>query len=230
VLRLPPEPLRPLLAEQLAALDACSEGRARLTLECRPEDDLGAALALLAQIASLMGLDRALRPAERLQLCVDPARIAGAGTHSYGLLLPDGADTAGERDGLALASATDRPGWVTRALTLVLADSELTVAELARGIATAPSRQPNARRLLSGTPAQVLQALAHEPIFDSLDELACDVAPPGVRPEQTLTSIALLGERILPQLQPAVWRRPPVLPSATARGQARAARARARSA
>ncbi|NTU85318.1 MAG: hypothetical protein HGA45_39180 [Chloroflexales bacterium] len=177
-----------------------------------------------------MGLGRGPRLAERLLLRVDPARVAGAGAHDYGLLLPDAPDTATERGGPARPPIPNRPDWVARALTLVLADSDLGVAELARVIAAAPARQPNARRLLSGTPAQVLQTLAHEPAFRGVDELACAVAPPGVRPEQALKSIALLGERILPQLQPAGWQRPPATPSATARVRARATRVRARGA
>ncbi|NTU84594.1 MAG: LLM class flavin-dependent oxidoreductase [Chloroflexales bacterium] len=230
VLRLPPEPLRPLLAEQIAALDERSDGRARLALECLPGDDLEAALALLAHIGALMGLGRGARPAARLQLRVDPARVASAGAHGYGLLLPDGSDSVGEHGEPARTPVPNRPGWVAHTLTLVMADSDLGVAELARGIATAPARQPTARRLLRGTPTQVLQTLAHEPTFRAIDELVCEVAPPGVRPEQALTSIALLGEHILPQLQPAVWQRPPALPSATTRVRARAPRVRARGA
>ncbi|NTU82461.1 MAG: LLM class flavin-dependent oxidoreductase [Chloroflexales bacterium] len=222
-LRLPVAPLRPLLAEQIGALDERSEGRARLALECLPGDDLDAALALLAHAGSLMGLEHTPRPAERLQLRADAASAARAGAHGYGRLLPDAPDETVERGGLARAPAADRPGWIARALTLVLADSNLGVAELARGIAAAPLRQPEARRLLIGTPAQVLQALAHEPTFGGVDELVCDVAPPGVRPEQALKSVALLGERILPHLQPATRRRPPALPPGTTRVRARGA-------
>lgn len=230
VLCLPPEPLRPLLDEQIAALDARADGRVRLTLECGSGDDLAAALALFAHIGVLMGLGRDPRLAERLLLRVDLARVAEAGTQGYGLVLPDAPGTTGERGGPARPPVPNRPGWVARTLTLALADSDLGVAELDRGMATASARQPSPRRLLSGTPAQVLQTLAHEPTFRGVDELACAVTPPGVRPEQALTSIALLGERILPQLQPAAWQRTPAFSSATARGQARPTRVRVRGA
>jgi alkanesulfonate monooxygenase SsuD/methylene tetrahydromethanopterin reductase-like flavin-dependent oxidoreductase (luciferase family) len=221
LLRLPPAPLRSRLAEQIGALDDRSEGRTRLALACQPEDDLDAALALLAHAGALIGADRAPRPAERLQLRADATSAARAVAHGYGLVLPDAPHAEVERGWLA--HATERPRWVVRTLTVVVAASALGVAELSRCIAAAPVRQSGARRLVIGTPEQVLTTLASAQVSAGIDELACDVAPPGVRPEQALKSIELLGGTILPRLRALTRPRPTALPQIAARERARGA-------
>lgn len=208
ILRLPPGPLRPRLQHELLRLDDLSGGRLRVALDLRggSAEERAAGLTLLETLAERLGARQAPGLARRVALIADDAAAPVAGANGLGMLLTPGDPLHARR--LWLARYHDarelRSGWVARLLSLAVGADADDLQAIRRGLPEeAPLLSPAAEPTLFGLPNDLIAQLAVIQIADGLDEVLCAIAPGIARPETRTPMIALIGQRVLPHLQPA---------------------------
>jgi hypothetical protein len=207
VLRLPPATLWAHLLDELRRLDDLASGRVRVALDLRDAGAVASAEAiseLLDAISERLDAHRTPSLPRRLSLLADPVSAATAGTRGLGLLVAPDDDLHARR--LALAhyhhAREDRPGWVTRLLSVAVGADADAVAALRRQLPIeAPLLSAAAERTLVGTAIQVTAQLTVAQAADGLDEVICALTPGAQRPTLPLQTLDLLGQAVLPHLQ-----------------------------
>jgi hypothetical protein len=207
VIRLPPAALWGQLSDELRRLDDLASGRVRVALDLRDTGASASSSAIGALLDTISAqLDARGTPSlpRRLSLLADPASAVAAGARGLGLLLAPGEDLHTRR--LALAhyheARAERPGWVTRLLSVAVGADSDELAALRRHLPLeAPLLSAAAERTLVGTATEVTALLTVAQAADGLDEVICALAPGAQRPALPLQTIDLLGRVVLPHLQ-----------------------------